>query len=454
MCTHSDEVAACERVRERVNELLLEAARAVCPDYCGLWASRREGVRPSPMPSGGGDLECRAPSTVWRKLLATSGGGTVRVTTVSEYGLRHEAEYTSAADLTRALVARLPDTSDVLADVRVRDNGRLDLTTQLHMRRQRAAGMLHCATCGGFYAGRRGLRDHQQIKHQTSYEEATEAVHAARGALVRYEHTAAEACLSRLWEARAAEAEAARRALSPGLAAARDGDVEALRSLAAAGWRAKEAVDRHGSTALMWAAGGGHLEACRVLVELGASPLAQQHKDARTAMHWAARNGHLEVCRWLVAQGCDADAPTRDGTTPLHWAVWQGRLGVCKYLVGSGLADVHARNSYGCNAVQWSAQSDGKSCEMCRWLHSAGLDLSVLNHNGHSAVHKAAIKGNRAVCEWLLSPEVGLSGVHLQADGDGNTPSRLARAEGYAALGEWLREVEAAHGVAAAEVCV
>ena len=24
MCTHSDEVAACERVRERVNELLLE----------------------------------------------------------------------------------------------------------------------------------------------------------------------------------------------------------------------------------------------------------------------------------------------------------------------------------------------------------------------------------------------------------------------------------------------
>ena len=40
MCTHSDEVAACERVRERVNELLLEAARAVCPDYCGLWASR------------------------------------------------------------------------------------------------------------------------------------------------------------------------------------------------------------------------------------------------------------------------------------------------------------------------------------------------------------------------------------------------------------------------------
>ena len=89
----------------------------------------------------------------------------------------------------------------------------------------------------------------------------------------------------------------------------------------------------------------------------------------------------------LVGQGCDADLPTHDGTTPLHWAVWQGQLAVCQYLVGGmeiglglglglgldpspspspspnpnqvggGLADVHACNSYGCNAVQWGAQS-------------------------------------------------------------------------------------------------
>ena len=80
----------------------------------------------------------------------------------------------------------------------------------------RAAGMLHCASCGGFFSGRRGLRDHQQIKHQTTYEVATEAVHAARGALILYERTAEEECLTRLWETRAAEAEAARHALPAG----------------------------------------------------------------------------------------------------------------------------------------------------------------------------------------------------------------------------------------------
>ena len=53
-----------------------------------------------------------------------------------------------------------------------------------------------CAACGGFFAGKRGLRDHQQIKHQTSYEEATEAVHAARGALVRYARSSEEARLA------------------------------------------------------------------------------------------------------------------------------------------------------------------------------------------------------------------------------------------------------------------
>ena len=342
------EVAACRLAQVRVQELLLEAARAVCPEYCGVWGIPKDAVQPSATAGGGGDLECRAPSTVWRKLLAAARGAPVRVTTVSEFGLRREAEYGGAADLARALVAQLPDESrEVVADVRVREDGRLTLSTQLHMRRQRAAGMLHCSACGGFYAGRRGLRDHQQIKHRTSYEEATQAVQAARGALVKYARTADEARLCALWEARAARAEAARHALPAGLVAARDGDVATLRSLAAGGWQAGGEADRHGSTAMMWAAGGGHLAACMLLSELGASPLARQKKDGRTAMHWAARNGQLDVCMWLVEQGCEPDLPTHDGTTPLHWAVWQGQLAVCKYLVGAGLADVHARNSYG-----------------------------------------------------------------------------------------------------------
>ena len=461
------EVVACERAARRAHEMLLQAARSVCPpETHAVWDLPKEAVRPTAAPGGGADLQCRAPGTVWRRLSARARGGAVRVATVSEYGVRREAEYASAADLARAIVAQLAEASrEVLADVRVRDDGHLHLTSQLHMRRQRAAGMLPCAACGGFYAGKRGLRDHQQIKHQTSYEEATEAVQQARGALVRYQATAEEARLAALWEARAAEAEASRHALPAGLAAARDGDVAALRRLATdGGWEVAAACDKHGSTAMMWAAGGGHLGACVELLSLGCDPRARQQKDGRTAMHWAARNGHLGVCRWLVAQGCDADAPTHDGTTPLHWAVWQGHLPVCRWLVEVGpaeaeegaaaeaeaeaeaeaapaspLADVNRRNAYGCNAVQWAAQSDGEDVAMCRWLLGAGCDLSLLNFNGHSAVHKAALKGRRSVCEWLLDPRgANLGLTHLRADGDGNTPARMARAEGFVELGEWL----------------
>lgn len=110
-------------------------------------------------------------------------------------------------------------------------------------------------------------------------------------------------------------------------------------------------------------------------------------------MHWAARNGHIHVCRWLLDQGVSANASTTDGTTPLHWAVWQGRLDVCSWLVDVAGADLHARNEYGCNAVQWAAQAENKGLVMCKWLKREGLDLLLLNRNGHSALHKAAVKG-------------------------------------------------------------
>ena len=166
----------------------------------------------------------------------------------------------------------------------------------------------------------------------------------------------------------------------------------------------------------------------------------------RTALHWAARYGHLSVCQWLVRHGADVDAQMADGTPPLHWAVWQGRLAVCKWLVDDAGANLHALNTFGCNAFQWAAQSPSTyAVDVCRWLRGCGLNAAVLNCNGHSAVHKAAIKGNRTVCEWLLSAEGGLSKAHLQADRDGNTPASMARAEGFVELADWLDGVSAGH---------
>ena len=155
-----------------------------------------------------------------------------------------------------------------------------------------------------------------------------------------------------------------------------------------------------------------------------------------------------------MGRGLDPDAGTSDGTRPLHWAVWQGQLPVCELLL-SAAADLHSRNAYGCNAIQWAAQSDeAEGLPVVRWLLRRGLDVGLLNCNGHSAVHKAAVKGRRAVCEWLLSPEGGgLGARHLRADGDGNTPSVMARLEGFAELAAWLAAREAEAGGSAGAPC-
>ncbi|KAG8457585.1 hypothetical protein KFE25_003739 [Diacronema lutheri] len=434
------------------------------PELHGLAARAKDAVRPAASSWVGCDFETRAASTAFQRLRRGGPGG-VEFMTVSELGLERLRRFADARELAQALIDHLPtEARHTIADARATDDGRIRFCSRAHSARLRASGLLHCAACGIFCAGERGLRDHQLVKHGRTYEDAMEVVHVSRTQLIPY----AAAPAARLFAAAAAAAHGAacvadsavvarrdaaleRRApsaraalsLEPGLAAARDGDVAALRALVrTGGWDARAAVDVHGSLALHWAAGGGHLAACRFLVdECGVDACSAQQRDGRCALHWAARNGHLDVCRWLVGErAVPPDTPTRDGTVALHWAVWQGRWAVVRWLVETAGADLHATNAYGCNAIQWAAQSG--DVRMCAWLRAAGLDVGLLNRNGHSALHKAAIKGHARVCAWLLA-DAGLGLRHVQPDEGGHTPARMAACDGHAELAIWLEAEQA-----------
>ena len=80
---------------------------------------------------------------------------------------------------------------------------------------------------------------------------------------------------------------------------------------------------------------------------------------------------------------------------------------------------------------------------MCDYLKRIGLDVRLLNHNGHSALHKAAVKGQQGACQWLLD-DGGLGLEHMAPDSDGNTPAEMARLEGFADLAAWLQHRESA----------
>ena len=93
-------------------------------------------------------------------------------------------------------------------------------------------------------------------------------------------------------------------------------------------------------------------------------------------------------------------------------------------------------------------------------LQEFHLDFTLLNHNGHSVFHKAAVKGHFNVCCWLL--KMGRSGMFdpssdgggdgdgggfvlsslFQKDKGGCAPSEMARLEGHMELAEMLLVVE------------
>ena len=226
--------------------------------------------------------------------------------------------------------------------------GEIRFVTASRMRDARTYDLLLCRSCGAFLQGDKGLREHCQVRHGTSYEASLERVADARNALVVFVRAeppraerrgSAEAPMGKNADGTndpsvfarpvAQKKTRARDGLPLGLRLARDGHLSALRALVAdTGWdpTSHTSVDANGSCALHWAAGGGFLETCAYLVDvLREDPRRAQEKDGRAAIHWAARNGRLETCRWLVHTcGVSVDEPTHDGTTPFMWCVWGG----------------------------------------------------------------------------------------------------------------------------------
>jgi len=459
-----------------LQRLVAAALLEVCPLVAEVSDRPREAVTQTQSRSGasaravpclqlltcaGPDFACHAPVAAWLLLraLARAGtteeegvtaldGGVLRVTSRSRFGALRTREYACAASLSEEVLEALPsaDLAACVACVRVQPGGALLFTSTAAFAAATAEGRLHCGLCGSFFGGQRGLRDHVLVAHRAGYSAALSAVSSARQALLPA--TPQLAALSLRTAAALSSARAARDMLPEGLRAARDGNLGRLRELVAGGWDALRCADRHGSTALLWAAGEGRLECVAYLLDdCGVPPGWAQPRDGRTALHWAARNGHLAVCRFLVQRGVSPDEATRDGTTAFHWAAYQGQLSVLSWLADEAGCDWRALNAYGCNAGQWAAQHGDLAA--CAWLLERGLDWGVMNGNGHSCLHKAAIKGQAAVCAWLLDC-AGLGLAHMAADNDGNTPSNFARQEGFAALADELDRRQAS--IAAANV--
>ena len=239
-------------------------------------------------------------------------------------------------------------------------------------------------------------------------------------------------------------------ALSPGLCAARDGDLASLKALYEAGqWRLDE-KDRHGSEAVHWAAGGGHIPILRWLVALGSEKeektclvtpcFKSRRRDGRQPIHWACRNGELATLSFLLEHDVDPRTRTFDGTTPIHLAAFGGHLDCCKRLreafrglmaPGDELA-LKDKNDWGCDIVHWAAM--GGHVPILQWLHGLCLDFLHPQQEGHTVLHKAAQRGHDEALRWLLEFPLASSEARCKAsapDTAGFTPAEIAHAAGH-----------------------
>ena len=320
------------------------------------------------------------------------------------------------------------------------DRGLLAFTSAAMADAQCMSGCAQCPACHTFKKWPQGLRDHLQRQHLQGFGAASHVVDH----VVRPAQLPASCSAPGVEAARSASGTLCGGASDAGFDAARAGDCAALEALLLGGWRAADAIDRHGSGPVSWAAGAGQVEACRLLAAAGCSAGAGQKWDShegRTAAHWAARNGHLPVLAWLHAEaGADVDPEAADGTRPLQLASWRGHLSVVLWLLDSADAQPAAVNRFGCNAAHWAGQTG--NIEIAAVLAARGCSLRALNKNGHSLLHKSALGGHAPMCEWLLR-EAALGPECMQADGEGSTPAQLAALAGHGALAARLESAAA-----------
>jgi FkbH-like protein len=241
-----------------------------------------------------------------------------------------------------------------------------------------------------------------------------------------------------------------------GISACASGDVARVRALAAAGWPAAHAVDKFGSTALMWSSSYGQEEAVRWLVEEERVPVNVANKVGRTAVMFAAKYGQLNVARYLLhTAGADVTLRMRDDSSAFDWAVFGGHRPTMELLVSHPRVDVRAMNRFGCAAVQWAAAAG--NVDTCRWLMAQGLDLGHVNAARHGAVSKAAWKGHDEALRWLLFAPDGpkLTCQLAIRDPEGRSVAQLARINGQHATADWLQPlVEREEGLAERELAV
>ena len=199
--------------------------------------------------------------------------------------------------------------------------------------------------------------------------------------------------------------------------AAKDGDVEGLKRLAAEEPAVLMSRAASGETALMAAlyhkqdAAVEWLAASRAPLDIFA----------------AAALGRVDTLEPFMAQGAPAiNTYAYDGWTPLHLAAFFGRRAAAERLMAAG-ADLNAVSRNALRNTPLHAAVAGGRVEVSLLLINAAADVNVVDAGGHTPFHIAAEAGYVPVARALLARGAD---AHV-VDAEDRTPLSRAVARGH-----------------------
>jgi excisionase family DNA binding protein len=171
----------------------------------------------------------------------------------------------------------------------------------------------------------------------------------------------------------------------------------------------KKVTSRANDSALLSAARQGDLDAVKGLLAAGADANAQDG-EGWTALMMATVQGHLEVGGALLDAGADLHLKNNNGWSALRFAVSMDDTEAVRLLLDMG-ADVNDKDSEGNTALMQAAGE--KSMESINLLLAHGADADIRNRAGETALSIASRHGYPEIVELLDEGGAEVRSVNL-----------------------------------------
>lgn len=204
----------------------------------------------------------------------------------------------------------------------------------------------------------------------------------------------------------------------PIVAAAKSGDLEAVRASLARGASTRDA-EPDGTTALHWAVQRDEPALVRLLVDAGADVKASNRYGV-TPLAVACSSGNARIVETLLEAGADPNGASAEGETPLMTAARTGKTDVVILLARRG-ADVNAVEKWrGQTALMW-AIAEGHH-DVVQALLNAGADAKAKTTKGFTPFLFAVRRGDIAIVQTMLAAGADVN----EAGGEGTTALAIA----------------------------